>query len=350
MERTHGGDWAGFAETYGALPLDFSANTSPLGLPKGVREAALDALETADRYPDPLCRDLRRAIGQAYQVPAQWVLCGNGAVDLIERAVQAVRPKRALVTAPTFSEYANALYRVGCEVAEWSLTPQEGFRVTEGFLDQITERTDMVFLCEPNNPTGVATEPELLQAILRRCGRCGTLLVVDECFHGLLDQPEKHTLLPCLDGHRLLLLNAFTKQYAMAGLRLGFALCQDAALLQAMRQSGPPWAVSSVAQAAGIAALQDKEYPGKLRELLKTQRASLRDELSRLGATYISGEANYLFFYYPDTALAEKLQARGILIRSCGSYHGLTAGWYRIAVRTEPENRQLMQAMGQVMK
>ena len=348
MPYDHGGDWAGFYAAHGALPLDFSANISPLGLPKGVRETVIRALDQADRYPDPLCRDLRKAIGNAWQVPPNWVLCGNGAGDLIERAVQAVRPRLALVTAPTFSEYPAALRRIGCAVREVFLHPEDQFRLTEEFLSEITPDVDMVFLCEPNNPTGVTTDPALLRQILDRCAVFGARLVVDECFNGLLPDPAAHTLVPYLKNLSLLILNAFTKLYAMPGLRLGFALSADTALLEAMGRCGQPWPVSNIAQAGGVAALADEGYPDRLRALLNKARPALRTGLAALGATAITGEANYLLFRHPDLTLADKLEEKGILLRRCAGYPGLGPNWYRAAVRREEENQRLLEAIRQV--
>ena len=350
MSFTHGGDWAGFYEKTGTLPMDFSANISPLGLPKGVREAVKQALDRADRYPDPFCRKLREEIGRTFSVPPSWILCGNGAGDLIERLVQAVRPRQALVTAPTFSEYPAALLRIGCAVHEYPLGPENGFRLTDPFLQEITAETDIVFLCEPNNPTGVTTEPDLLLEIMERCERCGALLVVDECFNALLSEPKKHTLLPYLATHRLLILNAFTKSHGMAGLRLGFCLCRDMDLLEMVRQSGQPWPVSVVAQEAGIAALQDSKYPLRLRALLDRQRPVLRSGLAGLGAARIAGEANYLLFHHADLNLADKLVQKGVLIRRCDDYAGLGPGWYRVAIRGEEENQWLLQTIRQVIQ
>ena len=170
MPYDHGGDWAGFYAAHGALPLDFSANISPLGLPKGVREAVIRALDQADRYPDPLCRDLRKAIGNAWQVPPNWVLCGNGAGDLIERAVQAVRPRLALVTAPTFSEYPAALRRIGCAVREVFLHPEDQFRLTEEFLSEITPDVDMVFLRRDYRPGTPPADFGPLRGVRRAAG------------------------------------------------------------------------------------------------------------------------------------------------------------------------------------
>ena len=109
MQLVHGGDWAGYRAEFGRDALDFSANVSPLGLPEGVARAITAALPTADRYPDPLCRELRAKLALHEGVPAEQILCGNGAADLIFRLVWARKPRRALVTAPTFAEYATAL-------------------------------------------------------------------------------------------------------------------------------------------------------------------------------------------------------------------------------------------------
>ena len=260
MELTHGGDWAGYAAQYGGMPLDFSANVSPLGLPQGVRQAVARALDGSDRYPDPLCRALRKKLSGTLGVPPQSILCGNGAADLIFRLVLAEKPKRALVTAPTFAEYEQALAVAGCTADRFFLREEEGFAVTEALLERIEPGLDILFLCEPNNPTGRTTPRALLLRILERCAACGTRLVVDECFNEFLDDPAAHTLLGELEGHEnLLLLRAFTKWYAMAGVRLGYALCADGALLERMRAAGQPWAVSALAQAAGEAALGETD-------------------------------------------------------------------------------------------
>ena len=190
----HGGDWAGYEAECGECPLDFSANVSPLGLPRGVRDAVVRSLETAERYPDPLCRALGGAIAGVEEVSPDWVLCGGGAADLIYRAVLAKRPGRALVTAPAFAEYEAALSLVGCGIDRFFLRESEDFMLGESFLEAITPDTDMVFLCQPNNPTGRTIPRTLLCAVLERCRAAKALLVVDECFCGLLDQPETFTM------------------------------------------------------------------------------------------------------------------------------------------------------------
>ena len=350
MELVHGGDWAGYRARFGHDALDFSANVSPLGLPQGVADAIVAALPTADRYPDPLCRELRTALSRAEQLPEPWILCGNGAADLIYRLVWAFNPRRALLPAPTFAEYAAALESVGCEVKRKTLHEADDFAVTEAFVQAVNQSIDLVFLCQPNNPTGQITPPELVQRLVRRCADCGAVLVVDECFLDFLQQRDALTAKPLLQtAPNLVILKAFTKLYAMAGVRLGYALCANTALLAKMQAAGQPWGVSSLAQAAGAAALRETAYADAVRALIADQRPRLAAGLRALGLQVIEGSANYLLFRAPET-LGAALQQRGVCLRSCGNYPGLSAGWYRTAVRTAPENEQLLQTMREVLK
>ena len=349
MRLVHGGDWAGYRAEFGCDALDFSANVSPLGLPAGVAAAITNALPTADRYPDPLCRELRAALAGAEGVPADWILCGNGAADLIFRLALAVRPRRALLPAPTFAEYEAALQTVGCAVQRVFLREENEFAVTEEFIDAVTPETDVVFLCQPNNPTGQVTPPALVERLVRRCAECGAVLVVDECFLDFLPDRDAWTAKQLLrDAPQLIILKAFTKLYAMAGVRLGYALCGDAALLEKMRGAGQPWAVSSLAQAAGLAALQETAYAGAVRALIAEQRPRMAAGLRALGLRVMDGQANYLLFRAtPD--FGEKLRRRGAVVRSCANYPGLDAAWYRTAVRTAEENTRLLQIMGEIL-
>lgn len=349
MKLVHGGDWAGYRAEFGRDALDFSANVSPLGLPAGVAAAITNALPTADRYPDPLCRQLRAALAGAEGVPADWILCGNGAADLIFRLALAVRPRRALLPAPTFAEYEAALQTVGCAVQRVFLREENEFAVTEGFIDAVTPETDIVFLCQPNNPTGQVTPPALVERLVRRCAECGAVLVVDECFLDFLPDRDAWTAKQLLrDAPQLIILKAFTKLYAMAGVRLGYALCGDATLLEKMRGAGQPWAVSSLAQAAGLAALQETAYAGAVRALIAEQRPRMAAGLRALGLRVMDGQANYLLFRAtPD--FGEKLRRRGAVVRSCANYPGLDAAWYRTAVRTAEENTRLLQIMGEIL-
>ena len=345
MEQKHGGDLAGYQEIYGKAPLDFSANVSPLGMPAGAYRAAVEAMRTADCYPDPQCRALRAALSRYHDVPEERIVCGAGAADLIFRLAEILRPKTALMPVPTFSEYANALEAVGCRIRRHYLSRERGFRLSGDFPQEIGPGLDLVVLCEPNNPTGVKTDRELLSRILRRCRETGAWLLVDECFLPFLEEAESLSLIRELGEGGLIVLRAFTKFYGMAGLRLGYCLTDEEGLAQGLLTGGRPWPVSGPAQAAGAAALEDAEYGERLRTLIREQREVLTEGLTGLGFEVIAPEADFVLFYTGDDALGRKLEGRGILLRDCRDFPGLGSGWYRAAVRTAPENARLLAAL-----
>ena len=232
-ENRHGGD------IYGGIALDFSANVSPLGTPRSVTDAIERVLPELYRYPDPYCRTLVQTISEYEGVPKNFVLCGNGASELIYAYCGAVRPKRAMELAPTFSEYSLALRRTGCEIVRFALKQEENFDLREKFLPILArEKIDALFLCNPNNPTGRLIADDLLEEILRICREKNIALFVDECFLSLSDGGVDLT--PSLsDFPQLFILKAFTKSFGMAGLRLGYGLSADGALLRKMSAAAP---------------------------------------------------------------------------------------------------------------
>ena len=349
MEPIHGGDWAGYKAEYGGDPLDFSASISPLGLPEGVRRAAEAALATADRYPDPLCRALREALSEYHGVPSGRLACGNGASDLIDRVVRALRPQKAAVPAPGFGEYARALREAACTFTALRLNEADGFRLTEETVRRLPINCDLLFLCNPNNPTGLLTEPGAVRALLSRSRETGMVLVADECFLDFTEHPERESLIRELEScPRLIILRAFTKTWAMAGLRLGYVLCGSEAIAQRIQTCGQPWPVSSVAQAAGLAALREQAYLRRLRNMITAERERMIPALEELGLRVIPGQANFLLFYSEDRRLAEKMRDRAILIRDCRNFEGLRPGWYRVAVRKPEENSRLLRVLREV--
>ena len=255
------------------------------------------------------------------------------------------RPRRALVTAPTFAEYETALDTVGCVVEHAMLKVEDGFALGKGFLSAITPETDMVFLCEPNNPTGVTTDRKLLEKIIEKCGETGTRLIVDECFNDFLENPEMHSLKGYIEkSDRLLILKALTKNFSMAGVRLGYCLCSDRIALERMRRSGQPWPVSVLAQNAGIAAFGCADRLADLGKVTAVERRYLLGEMRKTGLNPVESEANYILFK-AETGLESYLRNKGILIRNCSNYRGLGEGWFRTAVRTRKENEKLIEEM-----
>ena len=312
MELIHGGDWAGQEERLGNRSIrDFSANVSPLGVPDGVREAICRAAGKIDRYPDPLCRKLIQKLSEELSCPEEWIVCGNGAADLIYRLFQAEKPKKVLLTAPAFAEYEQAAGLVGSRIYFYELKEEDQFQIQEDILGQITPDTDLVFLCEPNNPTGQCTKHSLLTAILERCRECSALLVLDECFLEFLPDRKERTLLPYLGQYpNLVILRAFTKLYAMAGVRLGYCVCSDAKRKEQLMESGQPWGVSLLAQEAGVAALSEQAYADRVRKLVEQQRPILVKGLRQAGFTVWEGKANYLLFRSHDAITGKNEEGR----------------------------------------
>lgn len=151
------------------------------------------------------------------------------------------------------------------------------------------------------------------------------------------------------DHPELFILKAFTKSYGMAGVRLGYCLCSDDELLAKMSRTAQPWNVSILAQAAGVVALQEQDFLIKTKELIPVERSWLKDELENLGFWVCPAKANYLLFH-GKPGLHTALKERGIAIRNCDNYHGLSSGWYRIAVRLHEQNEQLIAAIKQVLR
>ena len=344
----HGGD------VYGNLHirLDYSVNTNPLGMPEAVKYTLLTHLEEFSRYPDPECRQLRAAISKNERLPAEWILCGNGAADIIYRLCYAVKPKDALVCAPTFSEYERALRQAGCSMEYFHLRPDNDFALTETFLSDIHPATNLIFLCQPNNPNGRLINPNLLREIVQKAYRQNTLVAVDACFLdfavGNSEEPVVTSLRDLLvEYSNLIVIKAFTKTYAMAGLRLGYAITSDRALLENMSMTSQCWSVSVPAQLAGVAALQDKDWLKKTQNLVREERIFLGERLRKMNCRVFSSDANFLLFQ-SEIPLYEKMLEKNILIRRCENFIGLDESFYRIGIKTRCENEEFLKALEEI--
>ncbi len=330
------------------INMDFSVNSNPLGPQPEVVKAIRDAAANISQYPDVYCEKLLSALCSFEQVEKDQIICGNGAAELIFSAALAVRPKKAMLLSPTFSEYERALRITDTKITYYELKKEQKFLIREDILEDITDDMDIVFLCNPNNPTGQVTSRELLEKITEKCWDCGAYLVLDECFLDFLDMPEEYEMRAGLERYKnLLIVKAFTKLFCMPGLRLGYAMSSDRQLLDRMDQVVQPWNVSVLAQAGGVAALENcKAYIDRTKILMKGERAFLIREIRKLGYIVYGSMANYIFFKAEEDpkeiSLYQQALSAGILIRDCSGYRGLGRGYYRIAVRTRQENERMI--------
>lgn len=344
-EYKHGGDIYN-----NDVKLDFSVNINPLGMPEGVRKAAEGSIVNCVNYPDTNCGKLVKEIAKKEDIPEDMILCGNGAADLIYRFVMALKPKRALLPAPTFAEYASALRMADCGIGYHYLKETQSFRLQEDFLNELTIAWDVLFLCNPNNPTSQLVSPVLMDKILNKCRENQIMVFVDESFLDFVEQGENYSLTKKIkEDDNIFILKAFTKFYAMPGLRLGYCLCSKKSLLDKMENSRQSWPVSIPAQAAGIAALQEKNFTERTMTVLLEERRYLVKKLEDLGMKVFSPEANFILFQC-NKNLYKYLLEKGILIRSCHNYPGLGRGLYRIAVKSHKDNVQLIDAISEILR
>ena len=345
MKHVHGGDVYKYKNC-----LDFSANCNPLGTPERVKQAIIESVERLEDYPEVGCGRLKEAIAQYEQVEKKEVICGNGAAELIYSLCRAKKPKKALLPAPTFAEYEQALSSVDCEIRYFFLEEKEDFRVKESYLEALTDDLDILFLCNPNNPTGILMERDFLEKVLLRCRDKGIFAVVDECFLDFVREPENYTLKAHLKEYKhLFILKAFTKRYAIAGVRLGYGLCADEKILEQMEFMTQPWNVSAMAQAAGLAALKETDYVEAGRKLVFEDAEYMKREMEKLGLKVFPSQANYIFFKGPEM-LFEQCVEKGILIRDCSNYPGLSKGYFRVAVKRHERNVKLIEVLKEIVQ
>lgn len=343
MDYVHGGD----IYTYEGM-IDFSANINPFGPSTKVKEAAASSAELIGVYPDSRSGKLRKALAEKEGIDGEMLVFGNGAADLIFSVVFAERPRKAVLTAPSFSEYAQALTAADCEIVYHYLREEEDFRLGEDYLDKLTEDVDMVFLCSPDNPTGSTVDKALLLRIIQRCKEQRIRLVLDECFYEFQENTEDIlSAKEALEAEEVFLMRAFTKMYAMPGLRLGYGICADRGLLERLASVRQPWSVSVAAQEAGLAALLEPKRAEMTRLFVSEERKMMEKELGRIGVRYFPSSANYMLLK-SNYDLFERLKEYKILIRDCSNYEGLRKGYYRTAIKGSSENRQLLSALKKI--
>lgn len=340
MINVHGGDIYKHKDV-----IDFSANINPLGLPRGVKIALMDSIDLAVHYPDVRCEELCKSLAKYYGIKKNYILCSNGAADIIFAITAALKPKKALILAPGFAEYEQALHAIDAKIFCYRLKEEQGFILKEDFLNAVTKEIDMVFLCNPNNPTGEVIPKELMMRIIETCKKNKTILVIDECFISFLENGTKVSVINEVERYdNLIVINAFTKLYAMPGIRLGFAAIGNKNIIDMINKVTQPWSVSVLAQKAGIAALEQKEYVIKTMELIKNERRYLIHEMSECGFQIYGSKANYIFFK-GQRGLFQLCLKEGFLIRDCSNYRGLEEGFYRVAIKGHEENKKLIEVL-----
>jgi histidinol-phosphate aminotransferase len=347
VPQVHGGLRSDELRALGMDPsqvIDFSASINPLGPSPRVADALVQL--DISRYPDPTSLALTEEIAHRHGVPPERVLIGNGASELIHLVVRVfVRGgQRAIAFTPTFGEFERACLLAGASVYPWRANPERGFRWTLRNKADVLRRVTppLVYLCNPNNPTGVYLSESDVRSLAD--GLVGGPLLLDEAYVSFVESAWDAT--PLTQRGRVILLRSMTKDYALAGLRLGYLIAREDAIAAARRLQ-PEWSVSAAAQVAGLAALSDERHLRRSIALVREAKVALVDALERSGFEVHAGAANFVLIRVGDaTVTRTALLRRGIAVRDCASF-GLPE-FLRVGVRTPAENERLAAALVEV--
>lgn len=337
--------------------LDFSVNSNPYGPSPAVHEAV--AQVALDRYPDRACLQLRKAILEHelsdVDLSASSLLCGNGSSELIWAIAHAfLTPgKKAMIVAPTFGEYRVASQAAGATISEFWIDETQQFQPDLIGLQSriVREEPDVVWFCNPNNPTGVWMELEQLAQLVQTCSSVGTLLIVDESYWRFVVPPVSCTAITLLQGginEQLLVVRSLTKDFALASVRLGYVVGSLERIKQVQRQL-PSWNVNGFAQAAGVAALADRAHLATTLANLAVEREAFFAALREADLHVLPSRTHFCLIDVGDAHyVRQALLKRRLLVRDCTSF-GLPH-FIRVATRPAHEWRQLVQALREVVQ
>ncbi|RJQ51059.1 MAG: threonine-phosphate decarboxylase [Nitrospiraceae bacterium] len=356
----HGGNIYRVAEDLGVPEeklIDFSASINPLGISGKVKDVIIKNLDGLINYPDPDVKILRENLSEYHGIDPETILCANGSTELIYLIPRALKPKKVLIPAPTFSEYERAC-KLSSELSVMSyelkkennfeINPDEFISAMRGDMkakvksqkSKVEAKCDMVFLCNPNNPTGHLLKRKAVLRIAEAARDMKCVLVVDEAFIDFT--PEESVIRHVQDNPYLIVLRSMTKFYALTGLRIGYGIFHPG-LIYKITAFKEPWTVNNLAQKTAIAALYDSEYADKTQRLIKSEKEFLENSFNKMGIKYFPSDANfYLLRIMNGNHIVQKLRGKGILVRDCSNFKGLDGSYIRVAVKSRKHNRMLL--------
>lgn len=353
----HGGNIFAVARTLGVPPdtiTDFSASINPLGISPKVRQTLIGAIDSLVHYPDSGHFDLKQALAVHHNIAPTNFAVANGSSELIYHLPAILTGKKALIVAPSFSEYVRALSQNGWESQYFVLSHASNFAIdTDRLAAKLTEGFDALFLCNPANPNGTLYPRRVIEDIYALCLEAGTFLVLDEAFMDFCEEASAKHFVAHIEN--AMALRSMTKFFAIPGLRLGYSI-SNAELAEKMDSLGAPWSVNSLALAAGVAALEDVEYNRQTIKVVRQEKRSLVEGLGefRQFRVYPSA-ANFLLVEIKNGTSARRIKDQllahhRILIRNCSDFRGLSSAFFRIAVRSGEENQLLLDGLREVLR
>ena len=353
MNLGHGGNIEEIARTYNIKEediIDFSANINPVGINKNVKNAMIEALDKVERYPDITYHNLKKEISIFENIDYNNIILGNGAAEVIFNISRGLKPKNALIMAPTFGEYEDSLRSVDCNIKYHML--KEDFHLDDTLLKEINNDIDIIFICNPNNPTGVLTKKEYIKDVLEVSKKNNVTVVIDESFLDFVENKNDHSVIDLTSKYsNLIVVKSLTKVFAFPGIRIGYGITGNNDYINLINKVSIPWSINVVANNGAICALREKDYIKDTVKYVKEENDFLYSKLREFNCLKVyKGAVNFILFKIDkDIDLRYELLKYGILIRSCSNYNGLDEKYYRVAVRTRKENEKLIDSFKKVL-
>ena len=351
----HGGNIEELARKYNLKKeniIDFSANINPLGLSENVKKTIIETIDEINIYPDITYYNLKKSISNYEKTTSDYLTLGNGAAEVIFNLVRAVNPKKALLLAPTFGEYEEALLSVNSKIEYYMLSEGNNWDIGIDILDQINEDINIIFICNPNNPTGRLTDRNLILKILKKAKSYKCIVVIDESFLDFVKENEEYTLLKYIeDYNNLFIIKSLTKFFAMPGLRIGYGITSNIDLVKKISNISVPWNINVLAEKSTIKALEEKEYIKNTIDYIENEKNKFYNELCKFKDLKVfKPSVNYIMFKVDKNIdLKEEIMKENIIIRSCSNYNGLNNKYYRIAVRKREENEKFVAILKKIL-
>ena len=347
--------------------LDYSSNINPYGLPENLKKEIFEKLFVLERYPDPDYIELREKIAEKNNLNIENIIVGNGATEIIFLFMKILSPKKVLIVSPTFGEYeraikASTLANDSLEINYFELKEAENFVLNIKNLEtELENNYDLLILCNPNNPTGQFLKLKKLEEILKICEQKNTKLFVDEAFVEFVEDWENESIINSKENkENLFVIRAFTKFFAIPGLRLGYGICFNKNLLKKMLEKKEPWSVNNIADLAGQTVLDDENYIQKTKEWIKDQKKYMYENLNKIeGLRAYKTEVNFILLKIEDNLLEKgldvknlrkKMLEKGILIRDASNFIYLDKHYFRLAIKDKLNNEKVIETLTSILK
>jgi threonine-phosphate decarboxylase len=326
--------------------IDFSANINPLGPPLALKEKWNDFIREITVYPDPFAEKLKNRIANREQISVDSILIGNGGAELITLVARFLSGKKVVVVEPSFSEYEKACRANNCEIKYHQLV-EPNFELSIDELLPSLSSAGALFLCNPNNPTGIQYPVSTVISILQECESQNCFVVLDEAFYDFLVNYE--SFIPYINKFsNLIIIRSMTKMFAIPGLRLGY-LAAAPALIAEISKLQPHWSINSIALLAGELCLQNEEYIQETQVYISEERERLSTFFKKNNFVITSSQVNFYLLrdsnLQEQTSLFEFLLRKGIIPRHTFNFPGLEGNWLRFAIKNKDENSKLMEVL-----